>query len=275
MDFGQDRFHDRVQGIVDELTLAAKWDRPSLVVAAYRSEISMERLQTMLHSRLQGAGLSLQQYLVDRQHYDVPRDLREVPDRARTIFSVSGMRRGGGRGYSNAYRALNMHREFLVEGSVRAIFWLTVPEARQCARFAPDFWAFRHLVVEFLELPTEDSLAQPGVREDLFQTIFNDPPEDLRERIYLNSKLFRLGCLEEALRGLQQTHRKYPREKAILLQIAEVHLAMLDPEAARRALKRIRRSRKDTDPFLAEVDRLERASRSVPPRGGGIQNIFT
>jgi tetratricopeptide (TPR) repeat protein len=56
---------------------------------------------------------------------------------------------GGGKGGANAYRALNIRRELLVDYQVRALFWLTRDETIELSHHAPDFWAFRHRVIEF------------------------------------------------------------------------------------------------------------------------------
>jgi tetratricopeptide (TPR) repeat protein len=42
-----------------------------------------------------------------------------------------------------------MHREFIIENQVKVIFWVTSDEMVLLAHHAPDFWAFRHRVIEF------------------------------------------------------------------------------------------------------------------------------
>lgn len=147
----QDPFEQRVNIILDELGLALRWQRPCLVTAVFRSETTRNKVQTILANSLKSSGHPVFHYFVDKKHYDVPVELMSQPNHERKVFFVSSLRAGGGRGYSNAYRALNMHREYLVDGQIKAIFWMTELEAKQVARFAPDFWAFRHLVMEFLE----------------------------------------------------------------------------------------------------------------------------
>jgi tetratricopeptide (TPR) repeat protein len=44
---------------------------------------------------------------------------------------------------------LNLHRETLIEQKVKAVFLLTMREASNLPSYAPDFWAFRHRVLEF------------------------------------------------------------------------------------------------------------------------------
>jgi tetratricopeptide (TPR) repeat protein len=67
------------------------------------------------------------------------------------VFFITGLKWGGGKGGFNAYRALNMRREFFVDNEMRIVLWLTKKEASNLPRHAPDFWAFRHRVVEFID----------------------------------------------------------------------------------------------------------------------------
>jgi tetratricopeptide (TPR) repeat protein len=52
-----------------------------------------------------------------------------------------------------------MRREYFVDYTIRAIIWLTKGEAIELSRHAPDFWAFRHRVVDFYDPSDLDLLA--------------------------------------------------------------------------------------------------------------------
>lgn len=256
-------FEDRADFILDEIAMAFQWERPALIVALYRSALTRNLVQGLLAQALLASGREVTHYLVDKSHYDIPRALLDHPRRGQAVYFVDRLRRGGGRGYSNAIRALNMHREYLVEGNIRAVFWLTQPEARQVARFAPDFWAFRHKVVEFLDLPSDGS---PGSSQPLLASA----PEEVREQVHAIARLEALGCHEEALLSIRQA-RRLRRGKAVLSVLsARIHLAMGDPAAARRLLRQSRRGASGRD-LLAELERVEKAIVSIPQPGGGFQ----
>lgn len=87
-------------------------------------------------------------YKISPQVYDAPFSLAHHPEREHAVFYVSGLNRGGGGDKHNAFRALNIRRELFVDYPTRVIFWLTKAEAKSLPRLAPDFWAFRHVVVE-------------------------------------------------------------------------------------------------------------------------------
>jgi hypothetical protein len=224
---------ERLQRILDEVALAIRWQRPLLVTAAYHSEITRKQAATRLAEALQESGQTVLHYRVDRAHYDIPLELKEHALHGEAIFFVRDLRFGGGRGYSNAYRALNMHREYLVESAIKAIFWLTERESRQVAHFAPDFWAFRHLVVAFPDLPASSKTFQRNIK--YFRV--DDLPKTLKNA----GGLYDLGCYDDAILGYRRALRNHPEEAAIHLKIAEVQLSMGHLTAARRSLKLAKR----------------------------------
>lgn len=269
-EIGQDPPEERVNRILDEILLAARWQRPSLIVAIYRSEHIKDKVQEQILLKLASCGLSVFHYIVNRSHYDIPGELLEHPNHEQAVFSIHGLRWGGGRGYSNAYRALNMHREYLVQGCIKAIFWLSETEARQMPRFAPDFWAFRHQVVEFPDLP--EAPVSTGRAAHNRQT---GKATDLQEWCRRAKEFHALGCMEEALSDCRRAVRKYPDESAIHLQMAEIYLSMGQLPAAKTALKKAGRCGLRQGTLLKQYDRLSQEMRGKLPRPGGIAEQLT
>jgi tetratricopeptide (TPR) repeat protein len=132
----------------EELSLARKWNRPSILIATFRSEYVRQYAEAVLEDLLLARDDSVVRFVVEKGQFDIPAELRKSPRRREEVFFVSGLRHGGGKSGRNAYRALNLRREFLVDEKIRAVFWLTDAEAHGLPRFAPDFWAFRHRVIE-------------------------------------------------------------------------------------------------------------------------------
>jgi tetratricopeptide (TPR) repeat protein len=150
-------FEERVDMLFEELELAVRWQRPSILVAVYASEFVRDEAQAILTRRLSGLGQQVAAFRVEAGNFDVPLALAQNPQREQAVFFVSGLRWGGGKGGFEAYRALNLHREYFVEEKIRAVFWLTLDEAGVLPHHAPDFWAFRHRVIEFLDAPAQKS----------------------------------------------------------------------------------------------------------------------
>ncbi|MFP4435763.1 MAG: tetratricopeptide repeat protein [Chloroflexaceae bacterium] len=152
-------FSERIERLLRELERAIKWQRPAILLAVYSSEFVRADAETALKTRLSALGQTVSDYRVTgADNADIPLHLRELPDQDRTVFFVSGLRWGDGADGRNAYRALNIRREYFVDARMRVIFWLTQSEAEKLPAYAPDFWAFRHRVVEFVEAPQPEQI---------------------------------------------------------------------------------------------------------------------
>jgi tetratricopeptide (TPR) repeat protein len=218
-----DPFAERVERLKQELELALKWDRPSILLAVYGSEFVRTDAEGLLEAWLREQGLSVARIRItdpDDAVADLPQTLHEWPHQDETVFFVVGLAQGA----PTTWKALNVRREYLVEDKVRAVFWLTEREAAELPRRAPDFWAFRHWVVEFLEAPRVEQAAQRA--GELAWRGFEErlPPEERKARIDLRERLLaELPETEETaaaraelhytLGGLCHWDRKY--EKAL------------------------------------------------------------
>ncbi len=145
-------FEDCVNALLDELQLAIQWNRPSILLAVVPVGKTRLRAQKFLEEKLIEDGQHVRRFSVAAKKFDVARELSSTKPLMDTVFFVSGLAFGGGRNDSNAYRALNMRREILVDNQLKIVFWLTPKEAQALPQRAPDFWAFRHRVIEFRRL---------------------------------------------------------------------------------------------------------------------------
>jgi Flp pilus assembly protein TadD len=151
----RESLEEREDILFDELELAIKWDRPSILIAVYESEYTRKEIARKLESRLSGLRQEVLHFHIDEKLFDVPMILVQNPAHERTVYFITGLKWGGGKGGNNAYRALNMRREFFVDNQMRVVLWLTRSEAVHLPRQAPDFWAFRHRVIELMDPPSE------------------------------------------------------------------------------------------------------------------------
>ena len=182
-----DPFDDRVDMLFDELELAVKWDRPSILLAVYKSEFVQADIERILNARLSEIGVKVFQYLVNENQFDIPLELIKQPDLEKTVFFVSGLRWGGGRSGGNSFRALNIRREYLVDYKIRAVFWLTEEESVELPFRAPDFWSFRHRVIEFIDTPAIVFSAPIGQSQPV-RSLFT-PPINIDEEIEAQESL--------------------------------------------------------------------------------------
>ncbi len=267
----------RIAILLDELELAIKWDRPCIAFAVYRSEFVREQVQSRLRKSPALQGHNLREYEIDRDHFDVALELRDRPDRHRTVYLVSGLQWGGGRGRTHAYHALNMHREYLVEEKIRSVFWMTMKEARLLPRHAPDFWAFRSNVVEFFDLPgglhhrsSDGKNGEPGQAIAALLAGLEKKPADTRLRIKLAGLYREVGFLEDAIAAYRQVLRVAPRDANIRLEIAEIYLEWKRPDTAARIIRKVAGEGGGEARRLGRLQQLARTIRAGKQARSGI-----
>ena len=181
---------ERIEILARELELAVKWQRPCILLVVYSSEYMRSDVETALENYLMDLGQkALRLQLKHQPTETVVSFLREFKDPANTVFLVNGLHWGQDEG-TGAYSTLNLQREFFVERQIRAIFWLTENEIVNLARFAPDFWAYRHRVIEFIESPKAERLLQQAL-ESAWQGTgeYGEPYEDTDAKISLRESL--------------------------------------------------------------------------------------
>jgi len=155
-------FDENIELLFEELELAIKWGRPSILLAIHKSRFGQEKAGRALEQKLNKLGQDIVPIVVNNERSDVPHLIQAVPARDRTVFFVSNIEWGGGPDGKEAYKALNVYRELFVENRVKVVFWLTAGESANLPRYAPDFWAFRHRVIEFAAQRTHGNVNVPA-----------------------------------------------------------------------------------------------------------------
>jgi tetratricopeptide (TPR) repeat protein len=138
-----------IETLKDELQLAFQWHRPSILLAVHNSKTGQLEAQKILEQEIIKTHKKVRHIKVGDQSPDVIGIMSNILNTDDTVFFVSGFESADGLFDGNVYKALNVRRELLVERLIRAVFWLTELEAANLPRLTPDFWAFRHRVVEF------------------------------------------------------------------------------------------------------------------------------
>ncbi len=162
-----------------------------MLLAVNKSKFGQEKAEKALETRLTKQGLEIARIVVNDRRPDVPALIKQAG--GKPVFFISNLDWGGGDQGMQAYRTLNMQRELFVENRIKAVLWLTTAEATNLARHAPDFWAFRHRVVEFVSQRSPAGIKLPaGVLLWDTQTtveIFDSPQAGIQAREDLLAKL--------------------------------------------------------------------------------------
>ena len=181
-------FDENIRTLSGELELAIRWKRPSILLAVCKSKLSQNKAENALEKSAQKLGQGIVRINVDEKRADVAHLIIENGNVDKSIFFVSNLDQGGGDG-KNAYRTLNIYRELFVEQMVRCVFWLTLNEASNLPKFAPDFWAFRHRVIEFA---SSHGLTETSLPAGVLIWHMQDSTElfeDLKEKILFREEL--------------------------------------------------------------------------------------
>ncbi|NQE06603.1 Photosystem I assembly protein Ycf3, partial [ANME-1 cluster archaeon GoMg1] len=111
------------------------------------------------------------------------------------VFSVRNMDKG----FPEALQYLNFKREELVEHHVKAVFWVREEELARISLEAPDFFAFRNRVVEFMEVSMTEE-RRPALVEFALETEYKSL-EDIKRSIELKEKLLSELSTEAEISG--------------------------------------------------------------------------
>ena len=186
-------FEDRVSRLANYLTRAYKYDKPSILFAMYLSEFLRSDIERSLKSTLVEQGLDV--VSVDAGDIkDLPSFFSSVNSN-NTVFFVYNMNKG----FPEALQYLNFKREELVEHHVKAVFWVREAELARISLEAPDFFAFRNRVVEFMEVPTVEE-RRPALVEFALETEYKSL-EELKRSIELKEKLLAELSAEAEISG--------------------------------------------------------------------------
>src|SRR5687767_6714875 len=148
---------DRLDIFFREIELAIKWQRPSILLAIYPSQDIRAEAEAALENKVIGCGQKVMHIRTrDGRSSDISLFVARIPDADKVVFFVDGLSNSGEEEGFDTYRALNVSREYFVEKQIRIVFWLTQAEAVHLAHFAPDFWASRHRVIDFIESQKPD-----------------------------------------------------------------------------------------------------------------------
>ncbi|NTW35473.1 MAG: hypothetical protein HGB17_04975 [Syntrophobacteraceae bacterium] len=161
-------FEDRIDFLFRELELSIQWQRPSILFAVYSSEYVHSAAEADLEYKLVKDDQKVLRISVDnKENADVIGKLADLSSVQNAIFFINGLRWGSIDG-TDLYQDLNNQREFFVEKQLRLVFWLTEKEVVDLANKAPDFWAFRHRVIEFNDSPNPELIYQNATESSPF-----------------------------------------------------------------------------------------------------------
>jgi tetratricopeptide (TPR) repeat protein len=142
-------FKENLSIIYNELHLAKRWGKASIILTVHRSTYSQDKTKNALHKKLGSLDYDVVEVPINNVEGNFIDYMIQYKNVEKTVFFISNIGWGGGDDENDGYRVLNLFRETFIEQGLRVIFFLTLSEAAKLPSYAPDFWAFRHHVLEF------------------------------------------------------------------------------------------------------------------------------
>src|SRR5450759_1297990 len=84
-------FQDRIDILFNEIELAVRWDRPSILFAIYKSDFIRDEANTLLKEKLEG--ISQKTYSIKTNcvnQFDFLSQINKLPDLAQTVLLIDG-----------------------------------------------------------------------------------------------------------------------------------------------------------------------------------------
>lgn len=116
------------------------------------------------------------------QHKNLPDHLSSINSK-NSVFFIHNIEKG----FPELLQYLNFKRETIAENHIKVVFWVTEEELTRISREAPDFFAFRNRVVEFMEIPLVRE-NRPEVIDFALETEYKSLDE-IKRSIELKEKL--------------------------------------------------------------------------------------
>ena len=284
-------FTEQIHQLTTEIEFALQWRGPIILLVVYRSSHVLDDAEVSLSTQLMPLKQQLVSVRVRSDSSNIAETIAKTENRENKVFSIAHLSQGGGVNRANAYRALNLHREYFIEENIRCVFWVTNEEIQQLSLIAPDFWAFRHRAIDFVEeratpnrsasfqglvwiewpwhLFEDDSGAALMYREQLLEEL-PDEAETVSMRINLYAEIAGLYVREEnwdqALEAIRQGLEKVPAmmlpefEARLLVGLAIILIQLEHYVQAHTALQKaalLDSKNDDILVLLAQVSRLE------------------
>ena len=284
-------FTEQIHQLTTEIEFALQWRGPIILLVVYRSSHVLDDAEMSLSTQLMPLKQQLVSVRVRSDSSNIAETIAKTENRENKVFSIAHLSQGGGVNRADAYRALNLHREYFIEENIRCVFWVTNEEIQQLSLIAPDFWAFRHRAIDFVEeratpnrsasfqglvwiewpwhLFEDDSGAALMYREQLLEEL-PDEAETVSMRINLYAEIAGLYVREEnwdqALEAIRQGLEKVPAmmlpefEARLLVGLAIILIQLEHYVQANTALQKaalLDSKNDDILVLLAQVSRLE------------------
>ncbi len=145
-------FEEKLDILFRELELAAHWERPSILFAIYRSETVRDRTMTELENKLNVIGQKVRLLATgEKDQFDFLQEVDRLSNLSQSILFINGFKLKDDLNGGEIFEEINKYREYFIDNSLRAVFWLFEQDVQKFAARATECWYLRHRVIDFTD----------------------------------------------------------------------------------------------------------------------------
>lgn len=207
---------ERTDILFREIELATRWERPSILFAIYRSDDVRDRVMKCLAQKLGTIHQNVQfMTLTDDEQVNSLNNADRLAEYSRSILFLDGFKNEDEQFRSQTFEQINRYREYFIDNSLRAVFWLLEQDVQRFAMRATECWYLRHRVIDF----TDD--ARPA-------EIFLNTLESCMQEQNSGSACSRLGQLEAEVSEASEELVEQPSHGMVLYILGQLWLKKND-----------------------------------------------
>jgi tetratricopeptide (TPR) repeat protein len=222
-------FDERVEILTRELELAIQWNRACVLLILYNSEYVRADVESALENFLIESGQQVACIdLNEKPGSQVMQQMQDLENTENLVFFVTGSKRPPMQ-QASLFMEFDRHKDILNAKNIRLVFWLTQNEISRLAFCAPELWARRQRLIEFVDAPKPEQILQTAIETSWIGTgEFTDRFDDTEDKISLR---------ESYLNELPQAAESTSTRADLLLTLGVLHWRKGDFEKAESSLR--------------------------------------
>lgn len=149
-------FDEKVDILFNEIELAVKWSRPSILFAVYSSGSIRSKAKAELEDRL--SHLNQKTHIIEisgKNQSNFSTEIFQLPRISHSVLFIDDIKCNCNEENTGFFIELKRNLEKFIDNRIRVIFWLSEEEVPLFATNAVECWILRHHVVEFQDDPLQ------------------------------------------------------------------------------------------------------------------------
>lgn len=204
-------FNEKVDILFNEIDLAIKWSRPSILFAIYSSGIVLSKAKAGLEDRLSHLNQKINIIEISgKKQSNFSSEIFKVPRLSHSVLFIDDINCNQYEDNIGFFNELKRNLEKFIDHRIRVVFWLSEEDVANFATNAVECWILRHHVVEFQDDPyqtnallqTLESTWQDLDEEDIVDAASStaireviDSPEKVEASQFHGNLILMLGIL--------------------------------------------------------------------------------